>query len=377
MQGPTAVATQDFSKAAMQQLKRAKVVEDMPQRLQAWLASRIPDARNVELVSVRRASPEAGMSAEIFILIVRWQDTITGDTREEKYVLRAEVNASTNAGANFNTMIAALKLLGQHSDLPIPNVYWAEHDRRVIGGPFCIMQFLDGVVAPDSPPFTTKGWVFDATPEQRRTMWHSGIRFLTRLHQVEWERLGLDFLIQQRGSVSHTETLLNQTIAIYDGAVEGRRDEYEESTIRWLQTHLPADECLRVSWSDSRPGNMLFKDFEMVGALDWEMCTLLNPAYDVSIWLYTDHLFSEAVGIPRLAGMLERSEILDTYERFAGVPFQNFAYYEVMAAFRCHAVVANMIAIWERAGQHLYGPAITVRDCPSLTAYRTITSRHI
>lgn len=370
------MTTQDLSKANMQQLKRAKVVEDIPQRLDAWFKTRITNAGNVRLVSCNRSSGEAGMSAEIFIVTVCWDDLTTNKSRQEKYVVRAEINAPNNASANTNYMISALKILGK-TGLPIPEVLWAEHDKSVLGGPFCVMEFLEGIVAADSPPFTIGGWVHDATEQQRRKMYLSGITFLTKLHQLDWEQLGLDYLLKRQAGVSHTEWFINQAIEIYDQAVEGKRGEYEKTTIKWLKENLPEDENLKISWSDSRPGNMLWKDFELVGALDWEMVTLLDPAYDVSLWLYSDYNFAEGSGIKRLPGMLERDEFVETYESIAGVKLKNFDFYEVFSAFRSHAVVGNMIAIWEKSGQHLFGEGITIENCPTAKSYREIVARHI
>jgi aminoglycoside phosphotransferase (APT) family kinase protein len=368
---------EDFSNANMQQLKRAKVVEDLPQRLQAWFGTKVRHARNLELVSIDRSSGAAGMSAEIFIVTARWTDGTNGAARQQKFVVRAEINAPTNATANANQMIATLKILGSRTDLPVPKMFWAEHDRSVIGGPFCVMEFLEGIVAPDSPPFTAQGWVFDGTPEQRRRMYLSGIRFLSRLHQLDWEALGLDYLLHTEQGSSQTAWHLNQSIALYDSAVEGRRGEFEDTAIRWLQIRLPAEEHLRVAWIDSRPGNILWKDFELSGALDWEMVTLLNPAYDVSLWLYADYNFAEGAGIKRLPGMMERDEFIETYENIADTRLHDYAFFEVLSAFRSHAIVANMIAIWERSGQHLYGAGITVHNCPTLNSFREIASRQV
>ena len=371
------MTTTDFSQANMQQLKRAKVVDDLPQRLQAWFRAKVAHAHDLVLASIDRSSGAAGMSAEIFIVTARWSDGRTGEACQRKFVVRAEINAPTNATANANHMIATLKILGRQTDLPVPKMYWAEHDRGVLGGPFCVMEFLEGIVAPDSPPFTARGWVFDGTPEQRRRMYRSGIRFLTRLHQLDWEALGLDYLLRTEQGSSQTAWQLNHAIALYDSAVEGKRGEFEDSAIRWLQSHLPTDEHLRVAWIDSRPGNILWRNFEFSGALDWEMVTLLNPAYDVSLWLYADYNFAEGAGIKRLPGMMQRDEFIETYEDLAGTRLHDYAFFEVFSAFRSHAIVANMIAIWERGGQHLYGEGITVHNCPTLNSFREIASRQV
>jgi len=43
-----------------------------------------------------------------------------------------------------------LKALGDHTDVPVPKVYCLCTDASVIGTPFYIMEYLEGIIYPDS-----------------------------------------------------------------------------------------------------------------------------------------------------------------------------------------------------------------------------------
>ncbi len=349
-------------------------IENLPGRLENWFRDQLDDASNVKIKSLSRASEASGMSAQIFIVNLQWR-TKGGNTEEKKYVVRAETTKAANPASNTVDMISALKILGSKTDLPIPMVYWSEYDPDHIGGPFFVMEYLEGIVAADSPPFTVEGWVKDATAGQRRKMYRSGLEFLAKFHELDWRALGLDFLLKSHGVKSQTEWCLDEAIRYYDEAVDGNRGEYETAAINWLRENRPARENLRLAWTDSRPANSLWKDFELVGALDWEMVTLMDPASDVAVWYFSDTAHTESLGLERLPGMCTREEFISIYEEYSGTRLLNYDYYEMLSAFKCHAIVANMVALWERKGQHFYGEGFDVQNNPIFLAFRGIAER--
>ena len=68
-----------------------------------------------------------------------------------------------------------------------------------------------------------------------------------------------------------------------------------------------------LSWGDARIGNVLYRDFEPVAVLDWEMAALGPPELDVG-WLVTLHAFFEEVahqyGLPGLPDLLRREDVV-------------------------------------------------------------------
>ena len=322
----------------------------------------MPNAEDLKLLSLQAPSTAAGFSGETRIAALQWRESES--LKSQKFVVRSEVHAANAPESNFKKMVSLQKVLGQIPGLAVPKVHWSESDTSIIGGPFFIMDYVDGKAAPDSPPFAASGWVYDASEESRKKMYQSGVEFLTRLHALDWRELKLDFLLHEGNGSTQTHRHLDFIVDIYEKAMEGTRTQLAEQTIKWLYRHIPAAEKLSISWGDARLGNMLWKDFECVAALDWEMCTLAEPSADLAWWLFFERATTEGLGLKRLAGMFEREEMLSTYESIGKTTLENFDYHEIFAGFRALATVTYMIKAWERSGQQLFGPGSSVENNP-------------
>ena len=82
----------------------------------------------------------------------------------------------------------------QETSIPVPKVHWLEENTGLFGTSFYIMSKNDGLVPPDYPPYHSSGMYYDATPQQRTRMWQGCIENMARIHQLDWEALGLSFL---------------------------------------------------------------------------------------------------------------------------------------------------------------------------------------
>ena len=76
-----------------------------------------------------------------------------------------------------------------HSDVPMPDLYWLEHDTDVLGMPFFVMERLRGVV-----PVQWRGndpAIFPSD-EARREIGLQFVDIEARIHGVDWRAAGLD-----------------------------------------------------------------------------------------------------------------------------------------------------------------------------------------
>jgi aminoglycoside phosphotransferase (APT) family kinase protein len=64
------------------------------------------------------------------------------------------------------------------------------------------------------------------------------------------------------------------------------------------------------------------------------MVTLGPPEADLAWWLFFDDLFSTGMGVPRLAGLPDRSTCIGRYEDALEQRVRNLDYYSLLAAFR-------------------------------------------
>ena len=78
-----------------------------------------------------------------------------------------------------------MRLVGELTAVPVPTVRWLEPDGTVLGAPFFLMDYVDGVVPPDIMPYTFGGnWFADASATQRRALQDNTISVLARLHAI-------------------------------------------------------------------------------------------------------------------------------------------------------------------------------------------------
>jgi aminoglycoside phosphotransferase (APT) family kinase protein len=81
----------------------------------------------------------------------------------------------------------------------------------------------------------------------------------------------------------------------------------------------------------------LYRDFEPVAVLDWEMAALGPAEVDVA-WMIWMHRFfqeiAETYGMPGLPDFLGRADVIAIYEELTGRKLQNMQWFEVLAATR-------------------------------------------
>ncbi|MCY4426083.1 MAG: phosphotransferase family protein [Halieaceae bacterium] len=341
-------------------------------RFKNWLVDEAPHPLRGELLSFESPSAASGRSGDTYIICIAHSDKSRG---QRQYVLRAELGSTGCPDANFDNMLTAHRILGKDDGLAVPGVVYNESTGDLLGGPFFIMEFCEGVAAPDSPPFSTAGWLFEATPEQRQSLCRSGIEFLVKLHQLDWRALGLETLLRRDSESSQTEQHLTSLIDIYDRALDGKRHEVGAATIDWLYANLPAVENLCMTWGDCRPGNGLWQEFRLSAALDWEMCGISEPGADIGLWLFSESAVTDALEIPRLEGMMMREEFLEEYEKRAGASVPNFDFFEIFSAFRTYVIVTDMMKMYEHHGQDFLGPSFDTSNSPYATTMQTLLSR--
>ena len=106
------------------------------------------------------------MSSETVLFTAAWDDG--GRRSERRMVARIEPPATDcpvfttyDLGMQFRVM----RLVGEHTSVPVPETLWYEPDPAVLGGAFFVMDRVDGPVPPDVLPYTFgDNWVFDAAP---------------------------------------------------------------------------------------------------------------------------------------------------------------------------------------------------------------------
>lgn len=316
--------------------------------LERWLAARLAGAEAVRLGPPRRLS--GGYSAETILLEASVRRA--GREHAERYVLRREMpepavypTQAPGLDVEIEIQWRTMDALAKHSRVPLAPLVGFERDAGVIGAPFFVMGFVDGVVPGVAPPYAAQGFFAEAKPEERTRLVEDGLRVLAELHAVDWRAAGFGWLVPA-GVRPGTRRQLDLWQQYAERELAGRRHPLLSEAFAWLRANLPPerDADLVLSWGDSRIGNMIWRDFRCACVTDFENVAIAPRAFDLGWWLMFDRWSHESMGgVPRLAGEPTREAQRAHYERCAGVALGDTRYYEVLAAARYCAIVVRVM----------------------------------
>jgi aminoglycoside phosphotransferase (APT) family kinase protein len=291
--------------------------------------------------------PGSGYSAENLVIGARWDDGT-----EENLILRRDTaeppiypaqSPHTTTGVLLqHSVMDALRRTGC---VPVADSLGLEPDPRVLGAPFFVMRHVPGDVPGESPPYTLSGFFCDASPDERFRLVSAGLRMLARVHETDIDDPGLAML--HTPAVKHgPERQLDVWETSLRGGLGGRSSPLFEDCLRWLHAELPPQAPLVFSWGDSRPGNMIWQDYEVAAITDFEGAALGPRELDVGWWLMFDRWMHEGSGAARLAGEPDRSEQRAIYEQAADASLGSTTWFEIFAALRFATTVVHVMNRW-------------------------------
>ena len=199
-----------------------------------------------------------------------------------------------------------------HSDVPMPDLYWLEHDRDVLGMPFFVMERLRGVV-----PVQWRGndpAIFPSD-EARREI---GLQFVDIAGTHPRRRLA-------RGRSRPPGEAVSDPDASARFWVDHWAALYEESVlvelpllryaIGWLRANVACSGTLTLCHGDYRIGNFMLADGIINGIFDWELAHVSDPVEDIAY-----------AGLPLFRGrnpllsqLLDRDTFFERYEERTGL----------------------------------------------------------
>ena len=320
-------------------------------RLAAWLARRLPDARDVTVGDLE-VPATTGFSNETVLFDAAWRQagrTVTARLVARIQPRRHAVFPDLDVTRQYRVM-AALSGTG----VPVPRLRWLEDDPGTLGAPFFVMDRIEGRIPSDNPPYSQEGFLVEATPAQRARLWWSGLDALAAVHRLDWRARGLDRLLLGADTVPGVDAELARWRAYLDWASPTTAVPAAEAAWDWLSAHRPPDppEGPALCWGDARISNQVFDDFRCVGVLDWEMATVADPLMDLGWWIFCDRHFTEALGVTRLEGMPSYADTVRRWTAATGraADPEVVRFYEVFAGFRFAAIMArlaHLLADWD------------------------------
>jgi aminoglycoside phosphotransferase (APT) family kinase protein len=305
-----------------------------------WLAGQFPDVGEIVVTDVH-APPSSGFSGETLLVEAVW-----GGETHPLVIRVAPTTYTVFLDADFEAQYRVMRALDQHTDVPMPEMLAFEPDTTWLGAPFSLMRRVEGEAAADRPAYTEEGWIVDATPEQQARLYESGLQAMAKVHAADWQALGLHFV--DRDEFEYVEQY-------YAWALKESEDENPilDSALAWVRANRPAPAAEpTLCWGDARPGNLLFRDFEVVAVLDWEMVEIGDPLMDLGWWLFLERFHTVGYGQPVPPGFPGEEGAIARWEALTGRTADRdvLRFYLVWAGVRFGIVMMRLATLFKLFG---------------------------
>lgn len=331
--------TQAPPPADLKMQRSSRDAATVPGLLADWLATLLPAGADPQVV-LHSGIDANGMSSETMILDATW--TEDGAERRGEYVARvapAAADVPVFPSYALQEQYDAMRLVGELTDVPVPQVRWMEPTGSVLGTPFFLMDRVEGVIPQDVLPYNFgDNWLHDADPADQRRLQDATVEVIARLHAIPDAATTFAFLDPHQPGDTPLARNLARTRAWYDFAVADiGRSPLAERGLAWLEAHLAEAETGEtvLCWGDSRIGNTIYRDFTPVAVLDWEMAAIGPRELDLSWIVFAHRVFESITGVLELPGMphfLREEDVKAAYEQASGVTVGDLTWYHVYNA---------------------------------------------
>lgn len=259
---------------------------------------------------------------------------------------RAGRTASAHDVAREHRVTAALATTG----FPVAAAVLLCEDEDVLGVPFTVSEFVDGVAIRTQADLTS----YDE--RALATMVDSLLGTLAALHQVDHEAVGLESLGRPDGYAARQ---LRRWANQWETVGEERLGPLAQEVIARLGAAVPEQPFTAVVHGDYRVDNTLVlapgaaRAGAVVAVVDWELSTIGDPVADVAMMCaYRHEPFDLVVGAPSAwtsPRLPSAADLAAGYERLGGVRLEHWDFHQALACFKI-AVISAGIDHRRRAG---------------------------
>ena len=336
--------------------KAVRDPESFREALEGWMQRQRPEVSDLRVHDVDMPR-STGFSNETVFFTASWQ--AEGEPCTERYVARIEPRdgaifpiQTPECEVSVGVQHRIMSCVGGTGVAPVPTTLPYEPDPGVLGSPFFVMNFVEGVIPADVPRYSTDGFlVDDATPAERERMVMSGVDTMAAIDGLDWQKLDLGWLdVSGRG-----EPTFAQQLELYrkytEAELAGRAHPVMDRAHAWLAEHEPKDAPMGLSWGDARLGNMIWYDYRCAAVVDWEACALSPPDADIGWWVMFDRQSFDDMEAPRLEGFPTREQMIARWEAKMGRSVAgSIDYWEIFATMRFCAIFIKLSGRFMAAG---------------------------
>jgi aminoglycoside phosphotransferase (APT) family kinase protein len=311
--------------------------EEIEEALRRWAA----DVRGTGASVADVCVPSSGMANDTVLFVLDDEPLVA------RFAPHPDTPFQTFPTFDLELQARVIELVGDRTDVPVPEVVHLERSEDYVGVPFLVVRRVEGQVPGDNPPYLLdpNGWFLQGTPEDWARLERETIDVLARLHRVADDGAATAFLHHdQPGGTALARQLAHQR-SYYEWAREGRSVPILERALDVLEAGLPANDAAVLNWGDSRPGNIIYRDFEPVAVLDWEMASVGPPEVDLAWTTFFQRFWADMAqtyGLPPVVAMFDTDATVATYEELSGRALDRLAWYEAFAGLRFGIILLRM-----------------------------------
>jgi aminoglycoside phosphotransferase (APT) family kinase protein len=228
----------------------------------------------------------------------------------------------------------------------LPTIVAVCDDESLLGVPFYVMDFLDGLVPTDEAPPGLED------ESARRTLGHDLVDALVEIHAAD---VATPALAAFSRPGSYNERQVRRFAQLWE-INKTREIPQVDEIAEWLAANVPHPLVPSVVHGDFRLGNTMVGHAEptrILAVLDWEMGAIGDARADVGYLLAT---YSEPGGPPNplgtspvtaLPGFPSRSELVERYVAGSGRDIEPLAWFEGLALWKaavfCEAIYGRYV----------------------------------
>ncbi|MCW2640934.1 MAG: phosphotransferase family protein [Dactylosporangium sp.] len=224
-------------------------------------------------------------------------------------------------------VISALSVTG----FPVPEPLLLCPDAEVIGAPFYVMEYVDGVVLRGAET---------VAPDRARACGETLVDLLVSLHGVDHQAVGL-------GDFGRPEGYLERQVGRWHQQWERSKTRelplLEEVTAR-LAKEIPDSPSAGIVHGDYRLDNVMFSSdlSTILAVMDWEMATIGDPLADVGLLVVYTDLAQLKLTPPVPDGFPSGAELAARYAAATGIDVARLNWYVAFGNYKL-AVISEGI----------------------------------
>jgi aminoglycoside phosphotransferase (APT) family kinase protein len=224
------------------------------------------------------------------------------------------------------------------TDVPVANAIALCQDPEVLGAPFYLMSFVDGVV------FDTPERLAELTPELAKTACEELVDTLLELHSIDPAGVGLADFGRPDGYLARQ---VKRWHAQWQASETAPRPELDQLVER-LNAAMPAQGPPAIVHGDYRLTNVIYRTdvTGLAAVVDWEMATLGDPLADVGLLAVYHRLAAVSDGVmPAMSpdnGFLSADQMAARYAQKAGRDLSQLDWYIAFGYYKL-AVISEGI----------------------------------